>query len=152
MHKRLIAVTTLALALAVSTIGAAALAGNRVTYRAQRGDGCGPPSQDGFTWASFVVLRDRICGSYPWDAQRMVAGGSVGFYNRTSRSHRLVSYKSANSRRWNLDLTIGGGGVEERRLYRPGLYLFRDRAHSKLVWSNGSRKCLGACGYLRVRY
>lgn len=151
-------VTAALVALAVVYLGPApVLAEGAVTYTASRGDGCGPPTQDGFAWATFVVLDDRICGSYPWDAQEMVAGGSVAFYNRGAASQHLTSWQSRNSRDWSLDEWLGAGDISERRIYRPGKYLFRDPAHSRLVRvtrADGTvdTKCLGACGYLRVVY
>jgi hypothetical protein len=151
MNKRIFAIAAVALCITAAVLIETAAAGT-VSYQPHRGDGCGRPSFDGATWANFVVFSNRICGSYPWDPQRMMASGSVGLYNRTREARHLVAWSTSRSKRWNLDRWVRPDEVVQRSLNRPGLYLFRDRAHSKLVRSGGALKCLGACGYLRVTY
>ncbi len=145
-------VTALAGCIALVIVATSVAAAGRVTYRPRRGDGCGPPTQDGFAWATFVVREGRLCGSYPWNPQRMTGGGSVAFYNRGRSYHHVVSWHRANSRKWNLDVGVRPNSIVQRQIYRPGLYLFRDPASSRLVRSEGTVKCRGACGYLRVTY
>ncbi|MGH2820767.1 MAG: hypothetical protein ACRDJ5_08940 [Actinomycetota bacterium] len=155
--RRVLAAAAITSVVAVLVVGAVATAGD-VSYRPRRGDGCGPPDPYAVKdWGHFVVGPDRICGSYPWSPQRVMAGSTVGFMNRARGSRHLVSWRNSRSRRWSLDTWIGPDGYAQKGLRRRGRYLFRDPAHSRLVRytrRNGTRdvKCRGACGYIKAEW
>jgi hypothetical protein len=154
--RRMLIAGVAAVAVVSSALAGSAWAGS-VTYTPQPGDGCGPLPSSSNTLADFIVLEDRLCGSYPWEAKRMLAGGVAGLHNKTRASHRLVAWKSSGSKEWNLNVVLRAGGTIEKRIPAPGRYYFRDPAHSRLerfTKRNGvtSTRCFGACGYLVVSH